>query len=81
MQFIGSLQKKYSIGSFDLLAQTAPVQAASLIVVGPFADYILVKENILYYQVTAMGAVSHFTQLTQVPGHRWAVSGIIFVNA
>ena len=58
VQFIGSLQKKYSIGSFDLLAQTAPVQAASLIVIGPFADYLIMQENILMYEVTAIGAVS-----------------------
>ncbi|CAA7399421.1 unnamed protein product [Spirodela intermedia] len=38
---IGSLQKKYSIGSFELLSNTAPIQAASLLLVGPFADYFL----------------------------------------
>ena len=40
-QSIGSLQKKYSIGSFELLSKTAPIQALSLIVTGPFIDYYL----------------------------------------
>ncbi|GLJ23157.1 hypothetical protein SUGI_0437230 [Cryptomeria japonica] len=47
---IGSLQKKYSIGSFDLLSKTAPIQAASLLVFGPFADYYLNGRNLLNYQ-------------------------------
>ncbi|EEF47976.1 UDP-rhamnose/UDP-galactose transporter 2 [Ricinus communis] len=38
---IGSLQKKYSIGSFELLSKTAPIQAISLLVTGPFIDYYL----------------------------------------
>jgi uncharacterized membrane protein len=40
-QTIGSFQKKYSIGSFELLSKTAPIQAVSLIILGPFADYYL----------------------------------------
>ncbi|CAM8913931.1 unnamed protein product [Rhodiola kirilowii] len=36
---IGSLQKKYSIGSFELLSKTAPIQAISLLILGPFMDY------------------------------------------
>ncbi|CAM8885642.1 unnamed protein product [Rhodiola kirilowii] len=38
---IGSLQKKYSIGSFELLSKTAPIQASSLLLLGPFIDYYL----------------------------------------
>ncbi|CAM0906465.1 unnamed protein product [Alopecurus aequalis] len=38
---IGSFQKKYSIGSFELLSKTAPIQAVSLIILGPFVDYFL----------------------------------------
>ncbi|CAM8878329.1 unnamed protein product [Rhodiola kirilowii] len=38
---IGSLQKKYSIGSFELLSKTAPIQALSLLLLGPFIDYYL----------------------------------------
>ncbi|KAK2665078.1 hypothetical protein Ddye_003652 [Dipteronia dyeriana] len=33
--------KKYSIGSFELLSKTAPVQAVSLIVTSPLIDYFL----------------------------------------
>ncbi|CAA0831805.1 Nucleotide-sugar transporter family protein [Striga hermonthica] len=38
---IGSLQKKYSIGSFELLSKTAPIQAFSLLMTGPIIDYYL----------------------------------------
>lgn len=46
---IGSFQKKYSIGSFELLSKTAPIQAASLLLVGPFMDYCLNGQSILSY--------------------------------
>lgn len=39
--YVHFLQKKYRLGSFDLLAHTAPVQAGSLILIGPIADYYL----------------------------------------
>ncbi|CAI5508492.1 unnamed protein product [Closterium sp. Naga37s-1] len=51
--FIGSLQTKYNIGSFDLLSQTAPIQAASLVVLGPFVDYFVTNLNIIEYTLTA----------------------------
>jgi uncharacterized membrane protein len=38
---IGSLQTKYSVGSFELLSKTAPIQAVSLLVLGPFIDFYL----------------------------------------
>ncbi|KAK3018207.1 hypothetical protein RJ639_002900 [Escallonia herrerae] len=47
---IGSLQKKYSIGSFELLSKTAPIQAISLLVLGPFVDYYLSGNIILNYK-------------------------------
>ncbi|XP_074375390.1 UDP-rhamnose/UDP-galactose transporter 2-like [Apium graveolens] len=50
MQFIGSLQKKYTIGSFELLSKTAPIQAISLLILGPFVDYYISKNNILNYR-------------------------------
>eukprot|EP01018_Ginkgo_biloba_P031857 Gb_04141 [translate_table: standard] len=53
---IGSLQKKYSIGSFDLLSKTAPIQAASLLLLGPFIDYYLNGRNLLDYHF-APGAI------------------------
>lgn len=47
--YIGSFQKKFSIGSFELLSKTAPIQAGSLLLVGPFCDYILNGRNLLNY--------------------------------
>ncbi|GAA0149131.1 secondary carrier transporter [Lithospermum erythrorhizon] len=53
---IGSLQKKYSVGSFELLSKTAPIQAGSLLVLGPFVDYYLSGKLILNYKYTS-GAI------------------------
>ncbi|CAM6129512.1 unnamed protein product [Calypogeia fissa] len=50
--YIGSMQKKHSIGSFELLSKTAPIQAASLVLLGPFVDYILKGSNLLEYQMS-----------------------------
>ncbi|KAG6537407.1 UDP-rhamnose/UDP-galactose transporter 2-like [Zingiber officinale] len=46
---IGSFQKKYDIGSFELLSKTAPIQALSLLLSGPFADYYLNGHSIFKY--------------------------------
>ncbi|XP_024367862.1 UDP-rhamnose/UDP-galactose transporter 1 isoform X2 [Physcomitrium patens] len=54
--YIGALQKKHSCGSFELLSKTAPIQAASLIVLGPYVDYFLNGRNILDYTYTS-GAI------------------------
>lgn len=59
-QSIGSLQKKYSIGSFELLSKTAPIQAASLLVLGPFADYYLSGRFILEFKYST-GAIVSFS--------------------
>ena len=58
LQYIGSLQKKHNIGSFDLLRQTSPLQAASLFAVGPFFDYFNSGRNVLDFQPTTMAVVS-----------------------
>jgi uncharacterized membrane protein len=50
---IGSLQKKYSIGSFELLSKTAPIQAVSLLVLGPFIDYYLSGKFVSNYNFTS----------------------------
>jgi hypothetical protein len=55
-QTIGSLQKKYSIGSFELLSKTAPIQALSLLVLGPFIDYYLNGKFITNYKMSS-GAI------------------------
>ncbi|KAJ6801978.1 UDP-galactose transporter 2-like [Iris pallida] len=46
---IGSFQKKYSIGSFELLSKTAPIQAVSLVLFGPIIDYYLSGQSLLKY--------------------------------
>ncbi|XP_047937632.1 UDP-rhamnose/UDP-galactose transporter 3-like [Salvia hispanica] len=46
---IGSLQKKYSIGSFELLSKTTPIQAGSLLVLGPVVDFYLSGNLIFDY--------------------------------
>lgn len=53
---IGSLQKKYSIGSFELLSKTAPIQALTLIFPGPFIDYYLNDKWLLNYRFSS-GAI------------------------
>eukprot|EP00475_Leptophrys_vorax_P012853 TRINITY_DN19223_c0_g1_i1.p1 TRINITY_DN19223_c0_g1~~TRINITY_DN19223_c0_g1_i1.p1 ORF type:complete len:356 (+),score=40.86 TRINITY_DN19223_c0_g1_i1:151-1218(+) len=50
--FIGSLQTKYNIGSFDLLSQTAPIQAP-LVLLGPVIDYFLTSRSILDFHVSS----------------------------
>ncbi|XP_061368434.1 UDP-rhamnose/UDP-galactose transporter 1-like isoform X2 [Gastrolobium bilobum] len=52
-QSIGSLQKKYSIGSFELLSKTAPIQALSLLTLGPFIDYYLSGKLITNYKMSS----------------------------
>ncbi|KAM5562871.1 hypothetical protein ABKV19_017848 [Rosa sericea] len=50
---IGSLQKKYSVGSFELLSKTAPIQAISLLILGPFIDYFLTGKLLTDYKMTS----------------------------
>ncbi|KAM7482837.1 hypothetical protein LguiB_007420 [Lonicera macranthoides] len=50
---IGSLQKKYSVGSFELLSKTAPIQAVSLLILGPFIDYYLSGKFVTNYNFTS----------------------------
>ncbi|KAJ8458659.1 hypothetical protein OPV22_031585 [Ensete ventricosum] len=54
--YVHFLQKKYSLGSFNLLGHTAPVQAASLLILGPFVDYWLTSKRVdkFDYSVTAV---------------------------
>ncbi|KAI3745553.1 hypothetical protein L6452_07953 [Arctium lappa] len=55
---IGSLQKKYTVGAFELLSKTAPIQAISLLVLGPFIDYYL-SGNLIsdYIRSISSGAI------------------------
>lgn len=44
--YVHFLQRKYSLGSFNLLGHTAPAQAASLLLLGPFLDYLLTGKRV-----------------------------------
>ncbi|GMI67865.1 UDP-Rha/UDP-Gal transporter 5 [Hibiscus trionum] len=52
--YVHFLQRKHSLGSFDLLGHTAPVQAASLLLVGPFVDYWLTEKNVYAYDYSVI---------------------------
>ncbi|KAK8964282.1 UDP-galactose transporter 2 [Platanthera guangdongensis] len=54
--YVHFLQRKYSLGSFNLLGHTAPTQAASLLLLGPFVDYWLTKKRVdaFNYNVVAV---------------------------
>ncbi|GAB2279311.1 UDP-rhamnose/UDP-galactose transporter 6 [Dionaea muscipula] len=50
--YVHHLQQKYSIGSFNLLGHTAPVQALFLLIVGPFLDCLLTNKRVDAYNYT-----------------------------
>ncbi|KAL9256800.1 UDP-rhamnose/UDP-galactose transporter 5-like protein [Drosera capensis] len=50
--YVHHLQRKYTIGSFNLLGHTAPVQAVSLLIVGPFLDLLLTNKKVYAYDYT-----------------------------
>ncbi|XP_022774879.1 UDP-rhamnose/UDP-galactose transporter 4-like [Durio zibethinus] len=52
--YVHFLQRKHSLGSFDLLGHTAPVQAASLLLAGPFVDYWLTEKKVYAYNYTVI---------------------------
>ncbi|XWS29435.1 hypothetical protein CRYUN_Cryun24cG0029500 [Craigia yunnanensis] len=52
--YVHFLQRKHSLGSFDLLGHTAPVQAASLLLTGPFVDYWLTEKKVYAYDYTVI---------------------------
>ncbi|CAK9313450.1 unnamed protein product [Citrullus colocynthis] len=47
--YVHFLQRKYSLSSFNLLGHTAPAQAGSLLLVGPFLDYWLTSKRVDRY--------------------------------
>ncbi|KAK7270987.1 hypothetical protein RJT34_26547 [Clitoria ternatea] len=47
--YVHFLQRKYSLSSFNLLGHTAPAQAASLLLLGPFLDYWLTNKRVDKY--------------------------------
>jgi hypothetical protein len=61
LQYVHYLQRNYSLGSFNLLGHTAPAQAASLLVVGPFLDYWLTGKRVYAYDYGVTSVVSFFS--------------------
>ncbi|KAL8473727.1 hypothetical protein ACS0TY_030541 [Phlomoides rotata] len=51
--YVHFLQRKHSIGSFNLLGHTAPPQATSLLLVGPVMDYWLTDKRVDAYHYTS----------------------------
>lgn len=58
LQYVHHLQRKYSLGSFNLLGHTAPAQAASLLVLGPFVDFWLTNKRVDTFNYTSIVTVS-----------------------
>ncbi|XP_010678762.2 UDP-rhamnose/UDP-galactose transporter 6 isoform X1 [Beta vulgaris subsp. vulgaris] len=50
--YVHFLQKKYSLSPFNLLGHTAPAQAGTLLLVGPFLDYWLTNKRIDAFDYT-----------------------------
>ncbi|OEL27321.1 UDP-galactose transporter 2 [Dichanthelium oligosanthes] len=59
---VTDVEKKYNIGSFELLSKTAPIQALSLIILGPFVDYYLNGQSLLKYNFS--GGATFFILLS-----------------
>ncbi|KAK6118423.1 hypothetical protein DH2020_047840 [Rehmannia glutinosa] len=55
--YVHFLQRKHSIGSFSLLGHTAPPQAATLLILGPFMDYWLTEKRVDAYHYTFTSAM------------------------
>ncbi|GMP31452.1 hypothetical protein CsSME_00005656 [Camellia sinensis var. sinensis] len=54
--YVHYLQRKYLLGSFNLLGHTAPAQAASLLILGLFMDYWCFG----YFGIMKMQTLLHF---------------------
>lgn len=66
LQYVHFLQRKYSLSSFNLLGHTAPAQAASLLLLGPFLDYWLTGKRVDAYNFSAPSLVSIFTLFSYI---------------
>ncbi|EOY16821.1 Nucleotide-sugar transporter family protein isoform 3 [Theobroma cacao] len=47
--YVHHLQRRYNLSSFNLLGHTAPAQAGTLLLVGPFLDYWLTNKRVDAY--------------------------------
>ncbi|GJM88105.1 hypothetical protein PR202_ga04131 [Eleusine coracana subsp. coracana] len=51
--YVHFLQRKYSLNSFNLLGHTAPAQAGSLLLVGPFVDFMLTGKRVDHFNFSS----------------------------
>lgn len=58
LQYVHLLLQKYPLGSFNLLEHSAPTEAASLLLFGPFIDYWLTNKRIDAFGYTATSVES-----------------------
>ncbi|KAF5191359.1 Nucleotide/sugar transporter family protein [Thalictrum thalictroides] len=47
-----TIQKRFKVSSTQLLYQSCPYQAMTLFIVGPFLDWLLTDQNVLYFNYT-----------------------------
>ncbi|KAG2548451.1 hypothetical protein PVAP13_9KG186400 [Panicum virgatum] len=52
--YVHFLQRKYSLNSFNLLGHTAPAQAGSLLLVGPFVDFLLTGKRVDHFNFSSL---------------------------
>ncbi|GLT74613.1 hypothetical protein SLA2020_464010 [Shorea laevis] len=55
--YVHHLQRRYSLSSFNLLGHTAPAQAATLLLIGPFMDYWLTNKRVDAYNYTSLSVM------------------------
>ena len=58
MQYVHHLQRRYNLSSFNLLGHTAPAQAGTLLLLGPFLDYWLTNMRVDAYSYNLVSVVS-----------------------
>ncbi|CAJ1953192.1 unnamed protein product [Sphenostylis stenocarpa] len=66
--YVHYLQRKYSLSSFNLLGHTAPAQAASLLLLGPFLDYWLTNTRVDRYDYNTASMIFIFLSCTIAVG-------------
>ncbi|KAH9669434.1 UDP-rhamnose/UDP-galactose transporter 4 [Citrus sinensis] len=64
--YVHYLQRKYNLGSFNLLGHTAPAQAASLLLLGPFVDYWLTSKRVDAYNYGFLSVFSSAMKLSEL---------------
>ncbi|GLU06950.1 hypothetical protein SLE2022_239330 [Rubroshorea leprosula] len=55
--YVHHLQRRYSLSSFNLLGHTAPSQAGTLLLIGPFLDYWLTNKRVDTYNYTTVSVM------------------------